>query len=284
MNKQFLAKFVMLAVALGGVSAASAANIKVTITNNSPTGGLYLTPIWVGFHNGSFDIYNGGLASTTELERLAEDGNTGPISATFNSNGTLVPTGTAQTGARVDGTLGGAPVGPGGTVTQTFQLAHNDDNRYFSYASMVLPSNDYYVANGNPLAFDIASLINGPVGSTISFNIGLPGGVIDAGTEVNDFQFSAGNGLFAGLPAGQGGPNQGTDENGVNVDVANPFSNFLNVPPGFDLSNFNFNDPSLYPNGIATVTLTTDVPEPGSIMLLGSALLAGLAFSRRRRK
>ena len=60
-----------------------ATDIQVTITNQSPNGGVYITPVWVGFHDGSFDSYNGGLSSQLGLERIAEDGNFGQISADF---------------------------------------------------------------------------------------------------------------------------------------------------------------------------------------------------------
>lgn len=40
--------------------AALALQVEVTVTSNAPTGGVYLTPLWVGFHDGSFDSYNGG--------------------------------------------------------------------------------------------------------------------------------------------------------------------------------------------------------------------------------
>ncbi|MFK7887538.1 MAG: spondin domain-containing protein [Gammaproteobacteria bacterium] len=258
--------------------AAFATSVQVTITNNAPTGGVYLTPVWVGFHDGSFDSYDGGTASAPALEALVEDGNTGPISDVFA--GTLV--GDAVDG-RVQGTLGGGPVAPGQTVTQTFELSADGSNQYFSYASMVLPSNDYYVANGNPFAHSLASIFNGMV-NEIVFNIGTPGTVNDAGTEVNDFATSAGNGLF-GLPGGQTGPNQGADEGGVNANVVgDPFAGFLNTPAGLDLSLFNFNDSSLYANGIATVriSLVNPVPVPAALPLFAAGL-SMLGFMRRKR-
>ena len=153
------------ALIAGAASQASALSLKVTITNIAPAGGTILTPVWVGFHNGSFDSYDGGTASAPELERLAEDGNTAPLSSVFGANGTLVATGTAQVGTRVQDTLGGL-LTPGNFVTNTFAVDNTGANRYFSYASMVLPSNDYYIANGNPLAHDLSSLT---LGDTLSF-------------------------------------------------------------------------------------------------------------------
>ncbi|ACK72672.1 conserved hypothetical protein [Gloeothece citriformis PCC 7424] len=283
------------------VSSANALTIRVTIENIAPEGGTYLTPVWVGFHNGSFDSYNGGLPSELGLERIAEDGDVSQVTADFaanltyidNSTGTPVSAtlpaedaGLAQTGTRVQGTLGAAPIGPGSVVSQDFDIATDGSNTYFSYLSMVLPSNDYYVANGNPFAHSLSSLFSDP-NVPIVFNIGLPGTVNDAGTEINNFNTSAGNGFFPGLPQGQTGGNQGADEGGINANVGAPYGNFLNTPPGFNFANLNFNNASLYPNGIGQVTITV-VPEPLTILGVSSALGFGAFFksnlSKKQRK
>lgn len=262
--------------AVVGIAAAqaSAITLKVTVTNIAPTGGTYLTPIWVGFHNGSFDSYDGGTASAPELEALAEDGNTAPISGVFGADGTLVATGVAQTGNRVQATLGGL-LAPGASTMGTFTVDTTGANQYFSYASMVLPSSDYYVANGNPLAHDLSGLT---VGDISSFFIGAPGTVNDAGTEVNDFATSAGNPLF-GIAGGQTGPNQGADENGVNTNVSAPFANFLNQPSGGVPSELNFNN---YQNGIARVDVEA-VPLPAPIAMMGAVMVGAGLFARRKR-
>ncbi|MDD9893678.1 MAG: spondin domain-containing protein [Gammaproteobacteria bacterium] len=259
-----------LAASTVATSAAFAADVEVRITNLAPNGGIYLTPVWAGFHNGSFDSYNGGTASATELERLAEDGNTAPISETFNANGTLVPTQVTQTGTRQDDTLGTRPFGPGREVSATFNdLDLADANRYFSYASMILPTSDYYIANGSPTAYDLSQLAEGETRTIIIYGTRADNGntnVNDAGTEVNDFNTSAGNGFFPGLTrrstTGQSGPDQGADQNGANANVTNgtagsdPFrdfdenagngAGFLNIPDGFDTIPLNFNDPLVY--------------------------------------
>lgn len=278
---------------LGGDSVA-AAEVQVEVTNMGPSGGVYITPLWVGFHDGSFDSYDGGLTTQEGLERLAEDGTTGSISADFLAGNTYVQGGvsgvfaTAQTTGRVDSTIaspsGPPPIAPGETVSQIFDIAIDGSNRYFSYASMVLPSNDYFIANGNARAHDLSSLYNAPPGTEITFFIGQT--VNDAGTEVNDFSTSAANGLFPqlGLGSGQGGPNTGADENGIvrNVDGI-PFAGFLNSPGDLDVNPdaalIDFNRGDLYPNGIAQVTISV-VPEPGSLTLLG---LSGLGLLRRHR-
>ena len=162
-----------------------------------------------------------------------------------------------------------------------FDVASDGSNDYFSYASMILPSSDYFIANGNPFAFDLASILAG--GGVIEFGVGLAGSINDAGTEINDFSFSAGNPLV-GIPAGDA-PN-GADEGGVVHRVNNPFAGFLNAPGGFSVGNLDFNNDSIYPKGVATVRIEaitpTGVPEPSAALSIAALGLA--TFLRRRRK
>ncbi len=267
-------KLSLIVLLLGTASAnATPVKLKVMVTNNSPTQGVSLTPAWVGFHDGSFDSYNGGEASSSALEALAEDGNTDLISTDFST-----------TPGGVQGVVIGqepAPIMPGKSGQAMLTVENGGSNRYFSYASMVLASSDYFVANGDPLKHDISSLLDGSV-NEISFLIGLPDEVNDAGTEVNDFNTSAGNGLFDGLPAGQTAPGEGEDENGVITNVTSAYSRFLflNAPSDFDLSALDFNQ---YPNGIAEVTISA-VPVPAALPLAASSfsLLFGMARIRRK--
>lgn len=230
-------------------------DVTVTIENIAPTGGVAITPVWVGFHSGSFDSYNGGLTSLEGLERIAEDGDTSQVTREFNdfdperggytyidnsgasAVSALVRTGDLSDVNRVDATLGAAPLLPGQSANAAFELVDDGSNDFFSYLSMVLPSNDFFIANGNPTAHDISSILAG--GGEISFLIGTPnGGVNDAGTESEDFEFSAGNGLFPGrnLPEGQTEPNQG-------ASVMEPIANVIGDPfVAFDLTNDRFDN------------------------------------------
>ncbi|MEO1526529.1 MAG: spondin domain-containing protein [Planctomycetota bacterium] len=224
------------------------------IDNIAPEGGVALTPVWVGFHNGNFDSYNGGLTSLEALERVAEDGDNGLISTQFNdfdpelggytfidNSGdspvsALVRTGDLSDLFRQDATLGAAPLLPGDSAMAEFNLQVDGSNDFFSYASMVLPTNDFFVANGNPTAHDLSGILSD--GGSISFFIGTPeGGVNDAGTEAEDFNSSAGNPLFPGrnLPAGQGGPNEGTTTTEPIANVnGKAFADFQLAPRGVE--------------------------------------------------
>lgn len=262
-------------VLMGFTATTYALPVTVTITNNSSGFGVGLAPVWVGFHNGSFDSYNLGEAASSELETLAEVGSPAPLSNTFAANGTLAATGLVQTGTRVQGNTGMLP--QGAVQELMFDVANDGSNSFFSYAAMILPSSDYFIANANPFGIDLSSLFSS--GGVFEFNIGLPGSIRDAGTEINDFAFSAGNPLV-GIPGGDAA--NGADQNGVIATVIDPFANFLGTPDGFDLAPLNFNNSDLYPNGIATIRISVaSVPIPGTLALAGIGLFA--LFIRRHK-
>lgn len=201
-----------LAASLASTALAQTYRVNVVLENLAPTNGTFLTPVWVGFHNGTFDTYDGGtLASTLPtpgsdaLERLAEDGSTAQLMRDF----------ARLARGRRDATLPGpnGPIAPGQGSAMTFLLNANDvRDRYFSYASMVIPSNDAFIANGNPKAHPIFDS-NGKVVASDFFVAG-PNAVNDAGTEVND-EVPANTAFF-----GQMAPNTGVSER--NVIVAHP--------------------------------------------------------------
>ena len=295
----FLCPFLLV-----GATAYASVELQVTVTNNGPSNGVALTPVWVGFHDGSFDSYNGGLTSQPGLEQIAEDGSTATISADFQGGYTYIdntsgtPTSarvlSSQAGSeRVDGTIGSAmgppPIQAGESASASFTIATDGSNRYFSYVSMVLPSNDFFVANGSPFAIDLMSLYDGE--GEVSVNVGgfNASPVNDAGTEAESYVTSAANGLF-GLAGGQTGPDSPAGSLGLpiaNVLGANPLDalNFVEGPqPGFD-----FNNGQLYPNGIATITITAvpengAVPEPGSGLVWSTLALLGCAFGWQRNR
>jgi hypothetical protein len=188
-----------VATSLLAPASSQALAIRVTIENLAPANGTFQTPFWVGFHNGSFDLYDPGVPASVDIERIAEDGNTAPVMASF---GAALP-GAAQ--ATIPGP--GGPFAPGASSSMDFTLDPlNPLSRYFSYASMVIPSNDAFVANGNPLAFQIFDAAGMFLGADF---IVLGSQILDAGTEAND-EVPANTAFF-----GQMTPNTGVDENGV---------------------------------------------------------------------
>ncbi len=187
----------------------SGSRVRVTITNSAPDLGTFQTPVWVGFHDGTFDIYDTGAAAdlffpdNNALERIAEDGTVGPLVEAFTDS----MAGSAQ--GVVLGQLGPAPgpIAPGETITATFEVDPTSaSGRYFSYASMVIPSNDAFVANGNPMAHEIFDA----GGNFVATGFTVAGGeVLDSGTEVND-EIPMNTAFF-----GQMAPDTGDDQMGL---------------------------------------------------------------------
>lgn len=157
-------------------SGAAAKSVDVTITNTQAAGGLFLTPLFAAFHDGSFDVFDTGAAASPALEDLAETGNPGGLVAAATAAGAAAGVITSPGG------FAGAPViDPGETATLRFTLDPTTQ-RFFSFASMIIPSNDAFIGNGNATAyeiFDASGNFNGlgPIDVTRFY---------DAGTEAND--------------------------------------------------------------------------------------------------
>ena len=181
--------------------------LRVTFKNTSAPGGTALTPLFVGFHDDNFDLYNLGQASSPGLEALAEDGNNSIVAAEV-----VASDADAQT-TNVVGDRG--PVGAGETASTIIDVDAMS-NAYASFATMILPSNDAFVGTANALL-----LFNADgefIGESTSTFTGAS--VRDAGTEVNTERDAA----FIN----QTGPNTGETENGV-----------VTIHPGFNGSQGN---------------------------------------------
>ena len=131
-----------------------AVKLRVKVENLSDTGGVFMTPTWVASHDGSFDFFDMGSAANASLESLAEDGNLSGIQADFSA---------ADVGT--DGVItGGEGVGVGG-ILDPGEMAYIDldidrfSEQYFSFASMVIPSNDAFVGNDNPYAYRLLMIM-----------------------------------------------------------------------------------------------------------------------------
>ncbi len=222
-------KSVALALALS-LGTAQAEEFTVRVENLAPSGGTYLTPVWLGFHSGGFDLYNDGEAASTALERVAEDGNFDDLNADFAaaqadalSTVVLNPEGFA-----------GAPVFEPGAQSTLRVTLDPAVHTHLSYAAMVLPSNDAFIGNADAQAvrlFDAAGEFVGPVSFVVYGDA-----VRDAGSEANTESDAA---FFD-----QSTPNTGTATSdsvalhpGFNGSLGNPGGapvNFLGgqLPPG----------------------------------------------------
>ncbi len=195
--------------------------VTISVENLAPEQGTFLTPLWFGFHDGTFDTYDRGRPVSPGLESLAEDGATELISQEFDLAGFGTVQGTILGG---EGTPG--PIDPGEIANFTVELDSDDPgSRFFNYASMIIPSNDFFISNGNERAHQIFDEEGNFIGADF---IILGSNVLDAGSEVND-EIPANTAFF-----GQQAPNTGVSENGV-VQLAQGF-----IPDGPILSDPRF--------------------------------------------
>ncbi|MFO0956048.1 MAG: spondin domain-containing protein [Isosphaeraceae bacterium] len=266
---------IALAIGLAFVArAASADQIRITVTNEQPGGGFAIAPVWIGLHNGSYTSFSAGdNLDGRPLQTVAELGSTAAITAAFAPFG-------PQT------TVGGAPHLPGTSATSILDVASPSTTRFLNYAAMVVPSNDFFFGNdaAHTLTLFNASgqLIDANGQLTASRTIQIFGsGIWDAGTEVNNIAFGAA--FIAGDNAADHVAEGGTVQSVFGGPADN--SAYLNsisgrlTPAGYNISHL------ISPGDLIATIRISAVPEPSSIVLCGLGLLApiGLALRARRR-
>lgn len=185
--------------------------LQITIENLADVGGLAQTPFWVAVHDGAFDVASPGESADgfDGLEALAEEGDASELVSRFAAEG--VGNDTVITAP--DGFAGAPVFEPGETATSQLVIDDTLVSQYFSFASMVIPSNDAFVANQNPMSFRLYDDFGGFLGARSIVVYGTQ--VYDAGTEVNDPDGGAAFVTAGGIPADENGlimPHNGLDD------------------------------------------------------------------------
>lgn len=196
-----LRKFAIMLIVLAALAGAPCGHVvagdgptryEVTVTNL--TRGQSFTPILVASHRAGMRLFEPGGAASAELESLAEEGDTGPLTAML----------LGRRGVKDVQTSGGL-LPPGGSVTVTVEAGGRFD--HLSLGAMLIPTNDGFVAlNG----------VAGPQGRKRMMYRAL---AYDAGTEVNDETCASIPGpdfVECGGP-GSGGAPSGGEEGHVHV-------------------------------------------------------------------
>jgi len=259
MSFRFPVATLAIASIIGAASVAQAQSVpvQVTVQNLAPANSISFAALRLGFHNGTFDSFNTGQVATQPIISIAEGG-TGvdwfPAFAAAEPNANL-------------GSVLRSPLGslrPGETASAVITV-NPLVNRFFTFGSMVVPSNDHWIGNDNPQQY----LLFNPAGQ-LNFNT-----ISQFGRQVWD------NGSELEVPAnaaflvGSVNANR-TPENGVvnfNFDKLDTF-NGLTTTAGYVFQRqFGAND-EIYRISFAIV------PEPTTLAAIAGV---GLVALRRRR-
>ncbi|MEM7629952.1 MAG: spondin domain-containing protein [Planctomycetota bacterium] len=240
--------------------AASASDITVSFENLLAPDATAFTPVFFGLDDGSFNLFDPGATASLGLEQVAELGSTGTLTTEF---------GAASPGG-LSATTGGGPIIGGGAQSVNFSVGDPTQNRFLSFATMVVPTNDLFIGTPNAIeVFDAAGNFNGPITITI-----FGSQVWDAGTEVNNADNGAA--FLQGIDGAAGEIEGGNVSLFFNDPSAGDYLDSLigrTTAPGFDIAS-TFGEQT----AIATITI---VPSPAAAAVLP---IAGLVAARRRRR
>ncbi len=229
--------------------------VVATVTNLAPINSISFAPLHVGFHRGLFDSFNNGEAPGAGIISVAEGGAGGQWQADFAA---ADPTATR-------GTIGGL-LTPGATASLEF-LVNTQLNPFFSFASMAVPSNDFFIGNDNAQQYRLFD-DNGNL--LISSIFQTSNSIWDAGSELFD----------PAAAAFVGNNDLRTPQNGVvsfNFAELEGF-NGLATGAGYEFQSQLQNGQDIYRIDFTSVP----VPEPSALGLLAGSLLAMGWFARRR--
>lgn len=255
-----LSKFIvgMSGLAVAGMPAiAGPVQIQVTVENLASTNSVAFAPLRVGFHGGTYDSFDNGAAAGEAIVSIAEGGSGSAWFPAFEAADPTATLGTVAADA-------GGPLLAGGTGSAVFMIDPTI-NRYFSFGSMVVPSNDYFIGNDDADAY---RLLDNDGNLLISSITQFGRDVWDAGSEV-DGAFGAA--FLAGSSNGDH-----IDENGVvGFDFAGlDVFNGLTTGAGYEFDRQFGADDAIYQISFEVV------PAPSSALAFG---LGGLVAVRRRR-
>ena len=253
-----LLALVVVAVA-GRASVAQSVQIRVTVENLAPANSISFAPLRIGFNSGVYDSFSNGQAASAAIISVAEGGSGADWFPAFAAGDP-----TATLGTVVPNPAG--PLTPGLTGSAIFTVDPSI-NSFFTFASMVVPSNDYFIGNDSPTQYRLFDAM-GDLAITSITQHGRE--IWDAGSETT----VAANAAF--LAIGDNGLR--TPQNGVvSFDFADlAVFNGLTTAAGYAFNSQLTADTEVYRISFAVV------PEPATLGLLALGGIGMAAIGRRR--
>jgi hypothetical protein len=241
-----------------------AESVTVTIENLQPEGGAAFTPVWHAVHDGTFNAFDAGSSASAGIELVAELGDPSELGAEFTASGAAGVTGVLASPS------GPPPFSPGQSNSTTIEVDDPTITRFFSFASMVVPSNDLFLGNDGAMMIEVFDGDGNVIPQTITIMSDM---IWDAGTEVNDI--TDGPAFVIGQDATAGTPEDGVVTALFDVPGA---EDYLASIVGVDTPIGTITDGLTPGEAIARISI---VPEPtaGSVFAL-----AGLALAALRRR
>ena len=237
---------------------AAIVNVEVTVENLVPANGISFAPLRLGFNNGTFDAFNIGQVAGAAIISVAEGG----------SGSAWLPAFAAADPTATIGSIDGALL-PGQTRSASF-LVDNSTNKFFTFAAMAVPSNDFFIGNDSPTRFKLFA----DDGSLQITSIGQKANQIwDAGSEV--FDPSAAAFLVIGTNSNRTAQNSVVAFNFAELAAFNG----LTTAPGYVLNSTLAANTDVYRISFAV----TPVPEPESYAMMVAGLLVVGSLAQRRR-
>ena len=206
--------------------------LRFVFYNDAPVNGLWLSPTWLGLHDGSFNVFDLGAEASPGLEQLAEDGQPAGLDAEFAAAAPDGQSAILQTPPN--------PFLPSFDIQPFFfpeatLTVDPETQGHLSFASSVMPSNDAFIGSADAInLFDDAGNFLGEQNIEV-----LGSDVLDAGTELNTERDALlinqeepntgidGNGVIAPHPGFNGSAGNPISEGKVILGGTNEFGNFI---------------------------------------------------------